>query len=43
VSAKLLIMHHVVFAVAPERVDAPVEFSESLGFQLNSAPTSARR
>ncbi len=27
-------MHHVVFAVAPERLDAAVEFLEALGFRL---------
>jgi 4-hydroxyphenylpyruvate dioxygenase-like putative hemolysin len=32
--AKTPMMHHVVFAVAPERLDAAVEFLTALGFRL---------
>jgi hypothetical protein len=31
----LPVMHHVVFAVAPERRDAAVQFMESLGFRFH--------
>jgi 4-hydroxyphenylpyruvate dioxygenase-like putative hemolysin len=31
----LPVMHHVVFAVAPERRDAAVQFLESLGFRFH--------
>jgi 4-hydroxyphenylpyruvate dioxygenase-like putative hemolysin len=31
----LPVMHHVVFAVAPERLDAAVQFLESLGFRFH--------
>jgi hypothetical protein len=33
-------MHHVVFAVAPERLDAAMEFLEALGlrFQTHELP-----
>ena len=33
--ANLPVVHHVVFAVAPERLDAAVEFLESLGFRFD--------
>src|ERR1700730_12100713 len=31
----LPVMHHVVFAVAPERLDAAAQFLESLGFRFH--------
>jgi hypothetical protein len=31
----LPVMHHVVFAVSPERLDAAVQFLESLGFRFH--------
>jgi 4-hydroxyphenylpyruvate dioxygenase-like putative hemolysin len=33
-STKLPLMHHVVFAVAPERLDAATELLEALGFRF---------
>jgi hypothetical protein len=39
-SGELPLMHHVVFAVAPERLDAAMEFLEALGlrFQTHELP-----
>jgi 4-hydroxyphenylpyruvate dioxygenase-like putative hemolysin len=34
--AKPPMMHHVVFAVAPERLDPAVAFLEALGFRFNA-------
>jgi 4-hydroxyphenylpyruvate dioxygenase-like putative hemolysin len=35
-SMKLPMMHHVVFAIAPERLDAATTFLEALGFRFQT-------
>jgi 4-hydroxyphenylpyruvate dioxygenase-like putative hemolysin len=35
-SSKLPVMHHVVFAVVPERVDEAMKFLEALGFRFQT-------